>query len=177
MTNPSNSTELSGRVSRSSASLAVVVDYLADALLPAFNEMRAAYGIEPAPPRPGPTVTLEQAKAAAAEYWALEALRAEHVRQPQTVRARPPDGLHTKAEAAAKLGCSIKTLDGYVKAGALPYLPLGHGKKRPRKRFTDAALNDLITTQTRKDVPCPSTPPRARHSSSWPRLRTPPGWC
>jgi hypothetical protein len=29
-------------------------------------------------------------------------------REPRTVRARPPDGLRTKAEAAAKLGCSIK---------------------------------------------------------------------
>jgi hypothetical protein len=72
------------------------------------------------------------------------------------LRARPPDGLRTKAEAAAKLGCSIKTLDGYVSTGALRYVALGHGKKRQRKMFTDPDLNEFIASQTRKDVPCPS---------------------
>jgi hypothetical protein len=75
MTQPITSTELSGRVSRSAS--AVLTDYLTDLLLPAFNELRAAYGIEPAPPRPGPPITPEQAKAAADEYWMLEALRKE----------------------------------------------------------------------------------------------------
>lgn len=55
----------------------VMQDYLCDVLTPALNLMRAYYGIEPAPPRPGPPITPEQAKAAADEYWALEALRAE----------------------------------------------------------------------------------------------------
>jgi hypothetical protein len=55
----------------------VINDYLCDLLLPAWNELRAAYGIEPEPPRSGPPVTAEQAKAAADEYWALEALRKE----------------------------------------------------------------------------------------------------
>jgi hypothetical protein len=52
----------------------VVIDYLADALLPVFNEWRAAGGIEPAPLRAGPPITAEEAKAAADEYWTLEAL-------------------------------------------------------------------------------------------------------
>jgi len=55
----------------------VMVDYVSDVLTPAFNQMRAYYGIEPEPPRPGPPVTAKEAKAAADEYWALEALRAE----------------------------------------------------------------------------------------------------
>jgi hypothetical protein len=70
---------------------------------------------------------------------------------------RPPDGLRTSAEAAAKLGCSIKTLDGYVKTGALKYVALGHGKRRQRRMFTDADLAEFITNQTRKDMPCPFT--------------------
>jgi len=78
----------------------------------------------------------------------------------------PPDGLRTPAEAASKLGCSIKTLNGHIASGALGYVIIGHGKKRPRKMFTDGDLNAFITNQTRKDVPCPSTASRARRSST-----------
>jgi hypothetical protein len=84
-------------------------------------------------------------------------------RQP---RVRPPDGLRTKAEAAAKLGCSIKTLNAHVDAGELRYVVIGHGKKRPRMRFADADLDEFIANQTRKDTPCPSTASRARHTST-----------
>jgi hypothetical protein len=77
-----------------------------------------------------------------------------------------PDGLRTPAEAAARLGCSIKTLTGYVEAGALRYVALGHGRKRPRKMFTDADLTAFIESQTRKDVPCQSTRPVARHTGT-----------
>jgi len=72
-------------------------------------------------------------------------------------RQSSPDGLKTVAQAAAKLGCSIKTLNGHVASGALKYVAIGHGTKRPRRRFTDADLNEFIANQTRKDVPCPST--------------------
>src|SRR5262245_54416926 len=78
----------------------------------------------------------------------------------------PPDGLRTPAEAASKLGCSIKTLNGHIVSGALGYVIIGHGKKRPRKMFTDGDLNAFIINQTRKDVPCPSTASRARRSST-----------
>jgi hypothetical protein len=81
-------------------------------------------------------------------------------RRSRRLRVRPPDGLRTKAEAAAKLGCSIKTLDGYVSTGALRYVALGHGKKRPRKMFADADLDAFIANQTRKDFPCPPTSPK-----------------
>jgi hypothetical protein len=78
---------------------------------------------------------------------------------------RPPDGLLTASEAAVKLRCSIKTLNGYVAAGALKYVPIGHGKKRPRKMFTDADLDQFIAAQTRKDVPaCPSSARSARRT-------------
>lgn len=77
-------------------------------------------------------------------------------------RLGPPDGLRTMAEAAGKLGCSIKTLNGHVAAGALGYVAIGHGTKRPRKMFTDSDLNAFIAAQTRKDFPCPSTAPAKR---------------
>jgi hypothetical protein len=79
-----------------------------------------------------------------------------------------PNVLRTAAEAARKLHCSIKTLNGYVASGALRYVIIGHGTKRPRRMFTDADLDDLIANQTRKDVPCPSTSPKtaARHTGT-----------
>src|SRR2546430_15506855 len=52
----------------------------------------------------------------------------------------PPDGLKTAAQAAARLGCSVKTLNGHVASGALRYVIIGHGTKRPRRMFTDADL-------------------------------------
>ena len=72
--------------------------------------------------------------------------------QPKRRHQRPPDGLRTASEAAAKLGCSVKTLKGHVAAGALNYVIIGHGRKRPRKMFTDADLDAFIEAQTRKDV-------------------------
>jgi hypothetical protein len=79
---------------------------------------------------------------------------------------RPPDGLLTAAQAAAKLGCSIKTLKGHVAAGAVKYVIIGHGAKRPRRMFTDVDLDEFIANQTRKDVSCPSTRTRARHTGN-----------
>jgi hypothetical protein len=67
------------------------------------------------------------------------------------------DGLRTPREAARKLRCSIKTLNGHVASGALRYVNVGHGRERVRRMFADADLNDFIANQTRKDVPCPST--------------------
>ena len=98
----------------------------------------------------------------------LDAAPVKPTREPQTVRARPPDGLRTKAEAAAKLGCSIKTLNGHIASGALRCVVIGHGTKRLRRMINDADLDEFITNQTRKDVPCPSTSLKtaARHTGT-----------
>jgi hypothetical protein len=91
----------------------------------------------------------------------------DHQRQRRR-KPRPatPGGLLTAAQAAAKLGCSIKTLNGHVVAGAVGYVVIGHGRKRPRKMFTDSDLDAFIAAQTRKDSPCPSTASRARYTST-----------
>lgn len=81
-------------------------------------------------------------------------------------RIRPSDGLRTKAEAAAKLGVSVRTLHAHVAAGALRYVSIGKGTKRMRRMFTDADLDAFIANQTRKDLPCPSVATRARRSGS-----------
>jgi hypothetical protein len=81
-------------------------------------------------------------------------------------RQSSPDGLKTAAQAAAKLNCSIKTLNGHVASGALKYVAIGHGTKRRRKMFTDPDLNEFIANQTQKDSPCPSDATRGRRSGS-----------
>jgi hypothetical protein len=85
---------------------------------------------------------------------------------PRVPTPRPPDGLRTMAEGAAKLRCSIKTFNGHVAAGRLKYVLVGHGTKRQRRMFTDADLDEFITNQTRKDVPCPSTARSARRTGT-----------
>src|SRR5262249_21815265 len=92
------------------------------------------------------------------------ARKAQEPRRQRKPRVRPPDGLLTKGEAAAKLGCSTKTLDGHVAAGALRYVTIGHGTKRPRRMFTDVDLDTFIANQTRKDAPCPPSRTRVRRS-------------
>jgi hypothetical protein len=69
-----------------------------------------------------------------------------------------PHRLRSRREAAAKLGCSLRTLRGHVASGALRYVIIGHGTKRPRKMFADSDLDEFIANQTRKDSPaCPSS--------------------
>jgi hypothetical protein len=75
-----------------------------------------------------------------------------------------PNGLRTLHEGAARLGCSVRTLRGHIASGAISYVVIGHGKKRPRRMLTDADIDAFITAQTRKDSPaCLSIAARARH--------------
>jgi hypothetical protein len=87
-------------------------------------------------------------------------------RRTRKPRIAPPDGLRTMAEAAARLGCSEKTLKGHVKACELQYVVIGHGMKRPRKMFADADINAFIAAKTRKESPCPSDAIRAARSGT-----------
>ena len=90
--------------------------------------------------------------------------------RPRSRRRQPrppvPGGLLTAAQAAAKLNCSIKTLNGHVKAGGPKYVTIGRGTKRPRRMFTDADLNQFIADQTREAPPCPSSVTSARHTGA-----------
>jgi hypothetical protein len=81
-------------------------------------------------------------------------------------RVTPPDGLKTAAQAAAKLNCSLRTLDGYVASGTLKYVAGGLGKQRTRKLFTDVDIAEFIATQTRQENPCPFDATRGRRSGS-----------
>jgi Helix-turn-helix domain len=84
-------------------------------------------------------------------------------RRQRKPRPAVPGGLLTAAQAAARLGCSIKTLKGHVATNGLKYVIVGHGKKRPRMMFAPSDLDVFIEAQTQqKDSPCPSSAPRAR---------------
>lgn len=78
----------------------------------------------------------------------------------------PADGLKTSAQAARRLGISIRTLRGLVSSGELRYVNVGRGKQREKTMFTDNDLGDLIAKRTRQKAQelCPSTSQRARPS-------------
>jgi predicted site-specific integrase-resolvase len=62
--------------------------------------------------------------------------------------------LRSAKSAAERLGVSVKSLNGYVRDGELRYILVGSGKKKPRRRFTDPDLDDLIESRARRDEPC-----------------------
>jgi|SRR6516165_11718572 len=72
--------------------------------------------------------------------------------------------LLTPKEVMALLRCSRKTLNAYVRSGALRYIQTGTGTKRPRRMFIVADVDEFIEVRRRKDVPCPSTVPKARRT-------------
>jgi excisionase family DNA binding protein len=78
----------------------------------------------------------------------------------------PTDGLKTPAQAARRLGISIRTLRNLVSAGDLRYVNVGHGKQREKMMFADNDIDDCIAKRTRQKAqePCPSTSPKARRS-------------
>jgi hypothetical protein len=78
----------------------------------------------------------------------------------------PPGGLLTAAQAAARLNCSIKTLNAHVAAREVRYVIIGKGTKRPRRYFNVADLDVFIAAQTREALPCPSAATRAPRSGS-----------
>jgi excisionase family DNA binding protein len=78
-------------------------------------------------------------------------------------RVTPPNGLRTLAEAAERIGVSVKTLKKHIDAGRLRYINVGTGVRHKRRMFTDADLDEFVAAQSRRDSPaCPSTRTSAR---------------
>src|SRR5262245_38119973 len=79
----------------------------------------------------GPEPNLEEIEAFRYRTAHVQKLVAQLYPQPKRRQRKPrplvPDGLKTSAQAAAKLGCSIKTLNGHVKVGDLKYVTIGQG--------------------------------------------------
>ena len=89
-----------------------------------------------------------------------------------SARERPLDGLLTMDEAAARLRCSVKTLNGYVASGAVHYVAIGHGTQAPAQDVHHLPISmEFIANQTKKDSPrCQSV--RDSRSPYW-QLRLP----
>ncbi|NJL06983.1 MAG: helix-turn-helix domain-containing protein [Methylacidiphilales bacterium] len=73
----------------------------------------------------------------------------------------------TGAEAAAFLRISMKTLNAHIRGGAIRYVNVGLGTKRPRRRFTDSDLREFLERQSRMDVqPCQSIDRKTRRTTN-----------
>lgn len=73
-------------------------------------------------------------------------------------RKRPADGLLMSAEAAERLGITVEQLSAFIRDGELRYVNVGRGAKRPRYRFTEADINELIEKRKEQGgIQCPST--------------------
>src|ERR1700737_5245030 len=73
--------------------------------------------------------------------------------------------LLNRKQAAKKLDISEDQVTGLVLDGELPYITVGRGKKRPRMRFTEEDIEELIARRRRRE-PCLSTSPKSHRSTS-----------
>lgn len=62
--------------------------------------------------------------------------------------------LLTPEQAAARLTITEDHLRALVADGAIGYINVGLGKKRPRRRFTEADIDDFIERRRGREVPC-----------------------
>jgi len=79
---------------------------------------------------------------------------------------RPPDGLLTPAEAAARLRITEEQLSAFVRDGELRYVNMGRGTKRPRYRFTEADICELIEKRKEQDFQCLSSNRKSPHRTT-----------
>ena len=59
--------------------------------------------------------------------------------------------LRTPKQAAELLQTSVAQVIGLVRGGELKYVNIGRGKKKPRIRFTDDDLDELIERRKRRE--------------------------
>jgi hypothetical protein len=77
---------------------------------------------------------------------------------PKPKPKRDPDALFTAAQAAARLAITVEQLISHVEDGALRYINVGRGKKRPRYRFDPADLDAFKAARsTLENAHCPSS--------------------
>ena len=64
------------------------------------------------------------------------------------------DPLLTPGQAAQSLDICMKTLFGHVRDGALRYINVGRGSKKPRRMFDPIDLADFRQSRKRIEAPC-----------------------
>jgi hypothetical protein len=70
-------------------------------------------------------------------------------RKPET----PGALLHDCPATAAMLGVTEEKVRTFVRSGELRYINVGQGTKRPRYRFADSDIKELIERRTQQDIP------------------------
>jgi excisionase family DNA binding protein len=70
---------------------------------------------------------------------------------------RDPDSLLTTREAADHLNITVEQLLQHVKGGALRYINVGRGDKRPRYRFAPSDLDAFKTSRSTLERACRSS--------------------
>jgi excisionase family DNA binding protein len=74
--------------------------------------------------------------------------------------------LLTPEQAATRLNITEDHLRALVGEGVIGYINVGLGKKRPRRRFTEADIDDFIERRRERDTPCQSIEISARRTTS-----------
>lgn len=89
--------------------------------------------------------------------WSMFAgMPVRRVRKP-----RAADGLYDLRGAAERLNVTADQLRAFVASGQLKFINVGLGAKRPRYRFAEGDLAELISKLTSQEsAPCPSSKPR-----------------
>jgi hypothetical protein len=83
-------------------------------------------------------------------------------RRPSALRPSDQRPLLNPPETANRLGVSLDTLDGIVRDGALAFVNVGRGEKRPRRMFDEHDVDAFIETRKQR---CTSTKTASRNSS------------
>ena len=71
--------------------------------------------------------------------------------------ADSPPPLLTPKEAAARLAITLEQLTALVFDGEIAYIAIGRGQKRPRRRFTEADIEEFIERRRRREMPFHAT--------------------
>jgi hypothetical protein len=81
---------------------------------------------------------------------------------PKKRKPTSSDGLHDIPAAAIKLNITQEKVRAFVRDGELKYINVGHGEKRPRYRFTESDINELIEKRKTQETPCQSSGPKSQ---------------
>ena len=98
----------------------------------------------------------------------LDRMRVNDSHLPEPKRKREPvtdnvdpDALLTAARAAARLSITVAQLTAHVEDGALKYINVGRGKKKPRRRFSPSDLEEFKAARSTLEKSCPSSSQRS----------------
>jgi excisionase family DNA binding protein len=136
---------------------------------PGFHAATAAEDVAARIERLNARWDLEHARYACEEFEqdadAYEAEQREDERRERKPIPDDPNGLLTLAQAAAHLGTTIDQVRAHVADGALRFVNIGRGRKRPRYRFEHTDLDAFKASRIQEHSTCRSTDGRGPNFS------------